>query len=110
LLVLALLVGTLIPGAWRKAVESGLGTPSFLPSLAHFVLFLGMALAARLRPLAFSVICIAVAALGLGLLSEGLQFFAVDRHPRWRDVGIDFAGALVGLACAEVVSRYSGRR
>ncbi|WP_422554918.1 hypothetical protein [Rhodoferax sp.] len=33
----------------------------------------------------------------LALASEALQFFATDRHPRWLDVGIDMAGAVVGL-------------
>jgi VanZ family protein len=33
----------------------------------------------------------------LALLTEGLQFFAIDRHPRWLDVGIDMAGALAGV-------------
>jgi VanZ family protein len=37
-----------------------------------------------------------LAALCLALGSEALQFFATDRHPRWLDVGIDMAGAVVG--------------
>jgi len=45
----------------------------------------------------------AAAALLLALLTEGLQFFAMDRHPRWLDVGIDMAGATAGLLLVEAV-------
>jgi VanZ family protein len=38
-----------------------------------------------------------LAGLALALLSEGLQFFAMDRHPRWRDVGIDMAGVVLAV-------------
>ena len=34
----------------------------------------------------------------LAFATESLQFFAIDRHPRWVDVGIDMAGAGFGLA------------
>jgi VanZ family protein len=46
-----------------------------------------------------------LAALALALLTEGLQFFAIDRHPRWLDVGIDMGGALLGVALASLLSR-----
>jgi len=35
-------------------------------------------------------------ALALALLTEGLQFLAIDRHPRWIAVGIDMAGVWAG--------------
>lgn len=67
--------------------------PSILSSAAHFITsFLGLALLARLRRLAFGAGRIYIALLGLGLMTEGLQFFAIDRHPRWVAVGIDLAG------------------
>ena len=95
--LLALLVGTQMPGAWRSGVVEVLHAPSWLSSTAHFVLFAGMAMVLAARPLAWPVARIALVALALALLTEGLQFLALDRHPRWPDVGIDMAGALAGV-------------
>jgi VanZ family protein len=95
--LLALLVGTQMPGAWRSGAVQTLHAPSWVSSLGHFVLFAGMAMVLAARPLAWPVARIALAALALALLTEGLQFFAIDRHPRWLDVGIDMAGALAGV-------------
>ena len=95
--VLALLVGTLMPNAWRTGIVQGLHAPSVVSSWAHFVLFAGMALLLLLRPVAWPVWRVLLAGLALALLSEGLQFFAMDRHPRWRDVGIDMAGVVLAV-------------
>ena len=97
LLVLALLVGTQIPNAWRNSAVQALHAPSWVSSVGHFVLFAGMAMLLAARPLAWPTARIVLLLLGLALLSEGLQFLTADRHPRWLDVGIDMAGALVGL-------------
>lgn len=98
LLVLALLVGTQMPGAWRSGVERSLHAPLPLSSWAHFVLFTGMALVLSVRPLAWPAGRVLLVALALALLSEALQFLAIERHPRWIDVGIDMAGTLLVLA------------
>lgn len=95
---LLLLIGTQMPGAWRAGIEGSLHAPFGLSSWAHFVLFAGMAWVANARPLNWPWQRVMLAALGLALLTEGLQFFAIDRHPRMIDVGIDMAGALVGVA------------
>jgi VanZ family protein len=50
-----------------------------------------------MRPIAWPAARVVLMTLGLALLTEGLQFFAVDRHPRLTDVGIDMTGALLGL-------------
>ena len=100
LLVLSLLMGTLVPDAWRNGAVHALHAllaPSWVSSAGHFVLFAGMALLLAARPLAWPAARIVLVLLGLALLTEGLQFLTADRHPRWRDVGIDMAGALVGL-------------
>ncbi len=95
--LLALLVGTQMPNAWRNGAVQAMHAPSWVSSTAHFVLFAGMAMVLAARPLAWPLARIVLAALALALLSEGLQFFAIDRHPRWLDVGIDLAGALAGV-------------
>ena len=95
--LLALLVGTQMPGAWRSGVMASLHAPSVLSSLAHLVLFAGMAAVAAAPPLQWSVRRIVLAALVIAVLTEALQFVALDRHPRLRDVGIDMAGALLGV-------------
>jgi len=103
--ILALLVGTQMPGAWRNEGVKLMHAPSYISSVAHFLIFAGMTLVAAVRPLAWPVKRIVLATLLLALLTEGLQFMAVDRHPRWLDVGIDMAGTLAGLVLAKL-SRY----
>ena len=100
--LLALLVGTQMPGAWRSGVEHTVHAPVSLASWAHFFVFIGMTLVMSVRPLAWPVGRVVLTALALALLTEGLQFFAVDRHPRWRDVGIDMAGTLLALGIVAV--------
>ena len=103
--VLLILIGTQMPGAWRAGIEGSLHAPFELSSWAHFVLFVGMAMVAYSRPLAWPWQRVLLAALGLALLTEGLQFFAIDRHPRWLDVGIDLAGALAGALLIMTIAR-----
>ena len=74
-----------------------LHAPSVLSSLAHLVLFSGMAAVAAAPPLQWSVRRVFLVALVLAVLTEMLQFLALDRHPRLRDVGIDMTGALLGI-------------
>lgn len=108
--VLALLVGTQMPGAWRSGAVQLLHAPSYVSSLAHFVLFAGMALLLAARPLAWPALRIGLAALALALLTEGLQFLAIDRHPRWLDVGIDLGGALAGVGLFQLGAACFARR
>lgn len=77
-----------------------LGVPGVVSPIAHFVLFCGIAAVAYIAPLRWTGFRVVVLTLALALLTEGLQFFALDRHPRWIDIGIDMAGVLVGMVCA----------
>lgn len=99
---IALLVGTQMPNAWRVTAVAGLHADSSISHWAHFGLFAGMVLLAYARPLAWPLWRVMGLALCLALATEGLQFFAVDRHPRWIDVGIDLAGMLAALALVAV--------
>lgn len=103
--VLLLLVGTQMPGAWRAGLETSLHGSWGLSSWSHFVLFAGMATVLRVPPLAWPWMRVVLTAVGLALLTEALQFFAIDRHPRWTDVGIDMAGALAGMLLAVAWTR-----
>lgn len=103
---LLLLIGTQMPSAWRTGIEASLHAPFGLSSWAHFVLFAGMAVVAFARPLVWPWPRVLLAALALALATEGLQFFALDRHPRMLDVVIDLAGALAGVALVMVVGRF----
>ena len=99
--LLALLVfGTQMPGAWRDEVFRVTQLPWQMTKVAHFVLFAGMACLSRLSPLRWSFARVTLVALALALLSEYLQNFASNRDPSWTDVGIDMAGAAVGLLLA----------
>lgn len=95
--VLLLLIGTLMPGMWRDNTVAALGVPGVVSPVAHYVLFCGMAGVASFAPLRWSLSRVILLGLGLALLSEGLQFLAIDRHPRWLDVGIDMAGVLTAM-------------
>lgn len=105
LLVLVLFVGTQMPGAWRNAAQNSISPDWGLSSSAHFALFASMAWLARVQPLKLSIARIGLKALALALLTEGLQTFAIDRHPSWSDVGIDLFGTLVGLVLARLSTR-----
>ena len=107
--LVALFVGTLMPGAVRNGIERGIESSLALPSLplsplAHLVLFASMAVVLSRRPFHWDTLRVGFTALALALLSEGLQHFAIDRHPRWLDVGIDVSGALLGLIVGGLVS------
>jgi VanZ family protein len=43
--------------------------------------------------------------LALAILTEALQYLAIDRHPRLLDIGIDMAGACVGVVLVGVWRR-----
>jgi VanZ family protein len=108
--LLVLFIGTQMPGAWRDGIESGVHTSFPLSSLAHFLIFTSMALVLAVRPLTWPAGRVLLLALALALLTEGLQFFAIDRHPRWVDVGIDMAGALLALGVVVLYGQLRKRR
>ena len=99
-LVLLLLLGMQMPGAWRDQALQSTHLPWQVNPLAHFTAFAAMAWLASAPPLRWPLARVLLGALALALLSEGLQYFAAGRHPTWRDVGIDMAGAALGLALA----------
>ena len=106
--ILALFVGTQMPNAWRNGVEQSLPVPFSLSSWAHFVVFCGMSLLLMMRPLAYTARRVFLLALVLALMTEALQFFAVDRHPRLRDVGIDMAGTSLAVTIMALRARWGG--
>ena len=106
--LVALFVGTQMPNAWRNGVEQSLHAPFPLSSWAHFAVFCSMTLLLLMRPLAWPVRRVLLLALVLALVTEALQFFAADRHPRLRDVGIDMAGALLAVLIRALQSRCGG--
>ena len=108
--LVALLVGTQMPGSWRSSIMDATHAPAVLSSFAHLVLFMGLAAVAAARPLQWPLLRIALTALALALLTEGLQFFAQDRHPRMQDVGIDMTGALLGMGLIKGISLCFARR
>lgn len=105
LLTMTLLVGTQIPGGWRDGIEHRLHAPSSTSAWAHFILFALIAFLVSVRPLAWSFQRVMAGALGLALLTEGLQFFALNRHPRLADIAIDLTGTLLALMLARSHNR-----
>jgi len=106
----ALLVGTQMPGAWRSGVMEALHAPSLLSSFAHLVLFAGMAAVAAAQPLQWSWLRVGSIALALAVFTEVMQFLALERHPQLRDVGIDMAGALLGVGLMKGLALCFTRR
>jgi len=106
--ILALFIGTQMPNAWRSGVEHTLHAPSSLSSWAHFAIFCGISLLLSMRPLALTTRRVLGLALALAVLTEALQFFAIDRHPRLVDVAIDMAGALLAVLIMGVHGLWSG--
>jgi VanZ family protein len=105
-LVLVLLVGTLIPGPWRNALEASLHAPIPLAKLAHLLVFMAIAFVVRVPALSWPVLAVLAVALGLGSLTEGLQLLAVQRDASVHDVGIDLLGACTGLVFAQAVREF----
>ena len=103
--LLTLLLGTQMPGAWRSSIELSLHAPFGLSSWAHFIIFAGMATVLSAKPMGWPVLHTLVTTLALAILTEALQFFAIDRHPRLLDIGIDMAGACVGVVLVRVWRR-----
>jgi hypothetical protein len=96
-LLAALFFGTLMPGGWKDAALDPLHSPLDLAATAHVVLF--AAIIFMLPPARLWNVehwQLPPLGLALALLTEGLQFFAIDRHPNLAGVAQDMLGALVG--------------
>jgi VanZ family protein len=104
-LLVLLLFGTQMPGAWRDEAFRGSHLPWQMTKVAHFVIFASMACLARLPPLLMSVWRIALAALVLALVTEALQRFVPGRDSSWLDVAIDMAGAALGVLIGILLGR-----
>jgi hypothetical protein len=99
LLLVALFVGTLMPGSWKDAAAAPFASPVDLAVLAHVALFAGICF--TLPPAQFWNVKswhVLVLGLALALLTEGLQFFAIERHPNVAGVAQDIAGTFIGWA------------
>lgn len=101
LLLLVLFVGTLMPGNWKSGTLGLVDSPLDLAGLAHVLLFAGLAfMLPPARWWALRAWHVPALGLGLALLTEGLQFFAVDRHPNLAGVLQDLCGTLLGWMAA----------
>jgi hypothetical protein len=96
-LIALLLVGTLMPGALKSQIEGSLWHSIPWSAAAHFCLFGAIAWTAAFGGRIGFLRALVLAAVLAGL-TETLQGFVPGRHPLWRDVGIDMAGAVLGLA------------
>ena len=97
LLLLLLFLGTLMPGSVKATIEGKMWHVLPWSGLAHAVLFAAIAslpVYGHGRPMLWRPMLFALFLAGL---TEALQTWVPGRHPLLRDVGIDMAGALVGL-------------
>jgi hypothetical protein len=104
-LTVALFAGTLMPGSWKDAGLQPLPAWTHPAALAHIVLFAGICFTVpqaqfwNVRPWHVLVL-----GLVLALFTEGLQFFAIDRHPNLDGMAQDLIGALMGWALGRLRS------
>ena len=98
LLVLALFVGTLMPGSLKSEIEGHMGSALPWSAMAHFVLFAAMAALPVYGRWWGGFAGALLLALALAASTELLQLWVPGRHPLLRDGLIDLAGALVGCA------------
>lgn len=108
-LVVLLMVGTQMPGGLRDSIERSLHAPIPLSSLAHLVLFTSMSGLLAARPIRWPRQRIGTCMLGLAVITEVLQIFAINRHPRLLDIGIDMAGFAMGMALSGCLARVQAR-
>ena len=105
-----LFFGTLMPGSWKHSAERTVGSPLDLAALAHVVLFAAifylLPLARWWRVRSWHLFAVG---LGLALTTEGLQFFAIDRHPNLAGVVQDMTGATIGWALGFLLHDRAGR-
>jgi hypothetical protein len=96
-LLVLLFVGTLMPGGWKRSAELAVHAPGYLGMVAHVLLFAGICfLLPHARPWEVRGWHVLGVGLALALLTEGLQFFAVDRHPEAAGLLQDMTGAVIG--------------
>jgi hypothetical protein len=98
-LTVALFVGTLMPGSWKNAAASPFPRSLDLAVIAHIALFAGICF--TMAPARFWDVRswhVLTVGLALALLTEGLQFFAIERHPNLDGVLQDMIGVVVGWA------------
>jgi hypothetical protein len=105
----AIFIGTLVPGPWKNAVLAPLQTHLDAAAIGHVVLFAVFAFVLR-RGLGLTGAAVVAAGLALGLVTEGLQFFAIERHPEWRGVAQDLAGSVLGWLLGRWAALRSSRR
>lgn len=96
-LVALLFFATLMPGSWKDAAAQPLHSPVDLAALAHVALFAAICF---MIPLAqfwrVRLGHLLAVGLGLALLTEGLQHFAIDRHPELAGIYQDMFGTFIG--------------
>ena len=103
-LVLALVVGTTIPGDMKAGIEGQMWSGIPWSALAHYSLFALIAICpvygagwkGRLRAIAIAAV--------LAITTEVLQNWVPGRHPTVRDTLIDLAGSVTGLVIVALLA------
>ena len=81
--------------------------PPIDPSItAHILLFATLALLLPSAQPGVMPSSVLARSLGLAFLTEGLQHFAIDRHPGLVSVGYNMAGAGLGLTAGALGRRF----
>lgn len=107
LFFLLFVIGGLIPGPLRAAIESWLGLPFSVPPVAHFVLFMAMAFFLPWAWPRLHVVGSLSIMLVLGVVVELLQEWIPGRTPSLVDLLLDALGAALGCLAYRIMKRSS---
>ena len=99
-LVATVVVGKLMPGAWKGLFMEPFHAAGEVSTAAHVLLFAAAALAMRRGYQGAKWWQVLGIALVLAAATESLQHFAIQRHPSLLGVAMDMSGACSGLILA----------
>ena len=99
-LVAAVVVGKLMPGAWKGFFMAPWEAPGEVSIAAHVLLFAAAAVAMHRGYQGARWWQVLGLALILTAATESLQHFAIQRHPSLLGVALDMSGACLGLGLA----------
>ncbi|WP_425338678.1 VanZ family protein [Halomonas salinarum] len=103
--LLAFLMGAMIPGSLRSAIEYRLHLPFAISPVAHFVLSAGMATGLRALHPRWPVILVLAVVIGIGCLAEVVQAWIPGRDASFVDLAADLGGAVLGLCVVALAMR-----
>jgi len=96
----------MIPGGLRNQIQSEFSSTLPLSQIAHFLLFFALALILIEIPINIRLSRVFIMLAILAFMTEGFQYFAIDRHPRLIDIGLDLSGVFLSFLIFQYRKKY----